>query len=269
VVVRMVAAQRTGGWPGERTVNQDPTPHKRPFISELVSVGRPTREQTLRTIRISVLLVLVLGFLSIFSSFYGITLWYWLRLLIVPATLIGSVLLITRSIENAQGRADKRVVEAEKRVETAPQQSKPAWDLARATLDQYFQRNLGQIRAIFLLSVIVMLVGFGVICFGVLRAFQSPAALLPATIASLAGVITEFIGATFLFIYRSAIQQAVDYSKSLERINSVGMAMQILDTMPDPGEPDDLKSKTKATLVELLVQQAYEGSQGDRQNTSN
>jgi hypothetical protein len=88
----------------------------------------------------------------------------------------------------------------------------------------------------------------------------------------LAGVITEFIGATFLFIYRSAIQQAVDYSKSLERINSVGMAMQILDTMPntpDPGVPEDLKSKTKATLVELLVQQAYEGLKGDQQNTSN
>jgi hypothetical protein len=31
------------------------------------------------------------------------------------------------------------------------------------------------------------------------------------------------------------------------------MAMQILDTMPDNASPDDLKSKTKARLVELLV----------------
>jgi hypothetical protein len=257
---------------GARSVKQDPTPRNRSFISELVPGWRPTREQLLWAIRISVVLVLLLSVLALVGSVFYITLWDFLRLLIVPATLVGSVLLITRSIDRGQGRAEKRVVEAEKRVEIAPQQAKPAWDLARATLDQYFQRNLGQIRAIFLLSVIVMLVGFGVICFGVLRAFQSPAALLPATIASLAGVITEFIGATFLFIYRSAIQQAVDYSKSLERINSVGMAMQILDTMPntpDPGVPDDLKSKTKATLVELLVQQAYEGLKGDQQNTSN
>lgn len=33
--------------------------------------------------------------------------------------------------------------------------------------------------------------------------------------------------------------------------------MQILDTMPDETKPDDLKSKTKAMLVELLVSQAH------------
>jgi hypothetical protein len=249
-------------------VNQKPTHDNRPFLSELVFSGQSTREQRLRRIRIVVVLVPVLGVLVFVGYYYGITLWDWLQLLVVPVALAVGAVFLKSSIE-AQGRAERRVVEAEKRVETSPQQAKPAWDLARATLDQYFQRNLGQIRAIFVLSVIVMMVGFGVICFGVLRAFQSPAALLPATVASLAGVITEFIGATFLFIYRSAIKQAVDYSKSLERINSVGMAMQILDTMPDPGEPVDLKSKTKATLVELLVQQAYEGSKGDQRNTSN
>jgi hypothetical protein len=35
------------------------------------------------------------------------------------------------------------------------------------------------------------------------------------------------------------------------------MAMQILDTIPDHASSDDLKSKTKALLVELFVQQAY------------
>jgi Ca2+/H+ antiporter len=181
--------------------------------------------------------------------------------------LVGTYFGIKTSSDAQRRAAEERVTKAEERVEAAPEQATPAWGLARATLDQSFQRNLGQIRLIFLLSVVVMLVGFLVICFGVLRAFQSPDVLLPATIATLAGVITEFIGATFLFIYRSAIKQAVDYSKSLERINSVGMAMQILDTMPtppDPAAPDSLKSKTKATLAERLVQQAYEGSRGDQ-----
>ena len=172
--------------------------------------------------------------------------------------LAGTYIGVKRSSET-QRRAEKRVVEAEERVRKAPKQAEPIWRLARVTLDQYFQRNLGQIRSVFRLSMFVILIGFGVICFGVVRAFQSPTALLPATIASLAGVITEFIGATLLLIYRSAIQQAVVYSKALERINSVGMAMQILDTMPDAPAPDDLKSKTKATLAERVVQQEYEG----------
>jgi len=172
--------------------------------------------------------------------------------------LAGTYIGVKRSSET-QRRAEKRVVEAEERVRKAPKQAEPIWMLARVTFDQYFQRNLGQIRSVFRLSMFIILIGFGVICFGVVRAFQSPTALLPATIASLAGVITEFIGATLLLIYRSAIQQAVVYSKALERINSVGMAMQILDTMPDAPAPDDLKSRTKATLSERVVQQEYEG----------
>lgn len=53
-----------------------------------------------------------------------------------------------------------RVTEAESRVEAQPERAKPTWDLARVTLDAYFNRNLTQINAIFWLSVVVMLVGF-------------------------------------------------------------------------------------------------------------
>jgi hypothetical protein len=155
-------------------------------------------------------------------------------------------------------RSKEKIDEAESKVEAQPEKAKPAWDLARATLEAYFNRNLSQITSIFWLSVIVMLVGFGIIIWGISHAIQSPDTVAPAAIASIAGIITEFIGATFLFIYRSTIEQAINYSRTLERINSVGMAMQILDTMPDETKADDLKSNTKATLVELLVRQAYE-----------
>jgi hypothetical protein len=154
--------------------------------------------------------------------------------------------------------SSERVTQAESRVDAQPEKAKPAWDLARVTLEAYFNRNLAQIAWIFWLSVVTMMIGFATIIWGVSRALQFPSALEPAKIASLAGIITEFIGATFLFIYRSTIRQANYYSKTLERINSVGMAMQILDTIPDKYTPDDLKSKTKASLVELFVRQAYE-----------
>lgn len=155
-------------------------------------------------------------------------------------------------------RSKEKIDQAESKLEAQPEKAKPAWDLARATLEAYFNRNLTQITSIFWLSVVVMLVGFGIIIWGISHAIQSPDAFAPAAIASIAGIITEFIGATFLFIYRSTIEQAINYSRTLERINSVGMAMQILDTMPDETKADDLKSNTKATLVELLVRQAYE-----------
>ena len=158
--------------------------------------------------------------------------------------------------------SQEKISQAEKNLQEQPDKAKPAWDLARATLEQYFNRNLSQIRVIFWLSVAVMVAGFSVIVWGISQAVQSPNAVAASAIAALAGVITEFIGATFLFIYRSTIQQAMEYSKTLERINSVGMALQIIDTISDDpviGE-NELKSKTKAQLVELIMKQVYESS---------
>jgi hypothetical protein len=119
-------------------------------------------------------------------------------------------------------------------------------------MEAYFTRNLLQISAIFWLSVFIMIIGFGIIVWGVIHAINNPEAIAPAILATGAGIITEFIGATFLLVYRSAIKQAGEYAKTLERINAVGMASIILDSMPNKVDGEDLKNKTKAKLVEMI-----------------
>lgn len=147
-----------------------------------------------------------------------------------------------------------------KRAQEEPDKVKPAWDLARVRLELYFDRNLSQINYIFWLSVGVMGVGFLFILFGITNytASAKTGDVNPATsataVAGVAGVITEFIGATFLFIYRSTIEQAANYTKTLERINSVGMAMQILDSIS--AEASGLRDQTKADIVKLLLSQS-------------
>ena len=180
-------------------------------------------------------------------------------------SLTGIAIAIYLTYKNKLEEQDQteRISQAELRLEKEPQKAKPAWDLARTTLESYFRRNLSQITWIFWLSVTVMMVGFGIIIWGISQSIHlsnSPSTIAPAVIASLAGIITEFIGATFLFIYRSTIKQASDYSKTLERINSIGMAMQILDTIPEGATPNDLKSKTKAALVEVLTKQTFQAA---------
>jgi hypothetical protein len=152
----------------------------------------------------------------------------------------------------------KKITSAELKIKEEPEKAKPAWDLGRVILEAYFNRNLLQIRSIYWVSISVMVFGFMIIIVGIYQAAQNPDALAPAVLAGVAGIITEFIGATFLFVFKSTMQQASDYSKTLERINSVGMAMAILDTMPDECKEDDLKNKTKSILVELLVKQAHD-----------
>lgn len=183
----------------------------------------------------------------------------------VFAILFLSFLTLLRSylpsgIVGSDAFYQEKITQAESKIQNEPEKARPAWDLARITLEAYFNRNLSQVSSIFWLSVAVMGGGFIIIFFGINQAIKTPDAVAPAVIATLSGVVTEFIGATFLFVYRSTVQQAINYSKTLERINSVGMAMQILDTMPDEVKAEDLKSKTKAVLVELLVKQSYEVS---------
>jgi hypothetical protein len=183
--------------------------------------------------------------------------------LIASIGSIFSVVLYVRNLDRIEKINQKRISEAESLVASDPKKIKPAWDLARLTLESYFNKNLSQITSIFWLSVFVMLIGFAIIVWGITQAIATPESSLPPIITGFSGVITELIGATFIFLYQSTMKQASDYSKTLERINSVGMAMQILDTMPDDASLENLKENTKASVVRTLMKTAYDGDLGE------
>jgi hypothetical protein len=101
-----------------------------------------------------------------------------------------------------------------------------------------------------------MLVGFGIIIWGVSASITSESNTLPAIISTISGIITEFIGATFLAMYKSTIKQAADYMTVLTKTSSVGIAMQILDTIDENGNESSVKTQTKVKVVEKLMDQA-------------
>ena len=186
--------------------------------------------------------------------------------LLVISFLVGAIVAVAQALlqRRIEERTREKIDLAEEKVEREPNKAKPAWDLARVTLEAYFNRNLRQVSAIFWVSVVVMSMGFGIVIWGIKQALQSPSSPLVAVITGSSGIITEFIGATFLFIYKSTMRQALDYTKTLERINAVGMAMQILDTIPDEATSSDLKSITKAEVVKVLMKRSF-----PRENDSN
>ena len=247
------------------TIIRNITPSKPKKPKPADEDASPVKVAVIATIG-TVIVALVTGFTSVASSsislisptvllIIGVII-----LILLIASIAGAVTYLVRDANRQSQKAREKIALVESKVETQPEKARPAWDLARVTLDAYFNRNLAQITYIFWFSVFVMVVGFAVIIWGISQAVKTPTVIMPATITVMAGVITEFIGATFVFIYRSTLQQALNYTKALERINSVGMAMQILDTIPDVSNSKDLKSKTKASLVELLVKQSNEVS---------
>jgi hypothetical protein len=80
----------------ERSVEPEQKPRERSFIRELVPDWRPTREQRLWTVRTVIVIVLLLGILTLVGLPFGITLWEWLKLLIVPAVIAAGGLWFNR-----------------------------------------------------------------------------------------------------------------------------------------------------------------------------
>ncbi|HEV7573439.1 MAG TPA: hypothetical protein VGQ21_18225, partial [Thermoanaerobaculia bacterium] len=141
--------------------------------------------------------------------------------------------------------------QVERRYDEHPTEPKAAWDLARVKLELYLNRNLSQVTAIFWLTSFVMIVGFSLIGVGVWRIYRAPSELAPSALAAISGIVVNVIGATFLVIYRATMQQAKDYVTMLERINAVGMSVQILESI-DPTKTD-LKANATAELAKQLL----------------
>jgi len=150
---------------------------------------------------------------------------------------------------------EKRLRTAVSKVEQFPQKASPAWELAGANLQSYFSSNIAQVRQVFYVAVGAMLVGFAFVLFGVYEqitfAQLDPKNIAPpAWIASISGIITEFVGATFMIIYRSTMTQATEFVSVLNRINTAGIALRVLDQIP---EEDPRKNPAREQLISLLL----------------
>lgn len=183
----------------------------------------------------------------------------WENLLIAIAALlsltfvVGGVVAMLAQLRHSNDESQKLVqkrLTLEAHAAQRPADAKLAWDLASVTLEQYFSRNMQQVRLIFVLSLAVLFAGFGFVLFGVVDALYNPQNHLETIVAAAAGVLTQFIGATFMVVYRSTMDQAAGFSRILERINVVGMAMQIADSIP-PSDP--LYAQTRSEIARLLV----------------
>ncbi len=170
-----------------------------------------------------------------------------LILFTIISSLVGA--LLNRRSKAAQ--IEKKIEQAEIKAEEQPDKAKYAWDLARVKLEAYFDRNLLQVNTVFTVAVVVMCVGFGSVVVGAFLSYHEPQITPASMVAGISGIITQFIGATFMVIYRSTMTQANQFMAVLERINTVGMAIQVLDSIPD--SETKLKNETRTQIIALLL----------------
>lgn len=162
--------------------------------------------------------------------------------------------------------AIQRVEKAERVSEEKVGEARPLWNLANARLDLYFERNLSQIRSIFWLTVLVLIVGFTLMGYGVFQAFQANSSIEASVLATASGILTQFLAATFLVLYRSTINQASAFVSALERMNAFGIAIQIIDTIPEEytSMQQEARSQLAAKIVESIAQVKSDASSGKK-----
>jgi hypothetical protein len=170
------------------------------------------------------------------------------------ASIAALLVTISKAVwDNWKAAADlaarRKKLEAE--VEKKPQDPKLAWDLAWIPLEQYFNRNLAQTRLMFNIALLVMVAGFGLVAWSTIYATLHTQSPTVSWVGAASGVITQFIGATFIVMYKSNAEQSRDYARILERINAVGMAVKLLDGIPDS---DPLLRTTKSEMAKLLLE---------------
>lgn len=177
-----------------------------------------------------------------------------LRIVAAVLGVVGGVLILgigAYQHVSDETEREKVIQTAEAHVRQHPDEPQAAWELGRIKLESYLNRNLAQVKLIFYLTLFVMLAGFIIIGYGVVRVYQSPENFKPSIVVTISGVIVEFIAATFLYIYRSTIEQAKEYVNILERINAVGMSVQILESIE--ASDTGLRDKTRADIAKGLL----------------
>lgn len=175
----------------------------------------------------------------------------------VTAFVFACLTMVAMGVLRAFGEGQE-ITSQERRIEAAtrsaienPEKPQLAWDAGRATLEKYLNRNLSQVRTIAGITYTVMLLGFVLIIYGLYEAFGDPGKLSVSIVAAASGVLMNFIGGSFLLVYRSLLAQSREYLYVLERINGVGMAVAVIESISV--EDAALKNATTAELAKNLL----------------
>jgi hypothetical protein len=213
-----------------------------------------TRDKLLTRLFILLFIISVIGgtiqLLSLFNVLDS-EIWDKVFFIFVGIDMVILILIYAYQSNRQQDEINAKILEVEKEVKKHPENPSAAWDLARIKLESYLNRNISQVRWIFFWTVIVMIAGFIIIGYGIYKIYTSPANFQPSILVSIVGILTELIGATFLIIYKSTMNQAKEYVNILERINAVGMSVQILESIDKTAVV--LQNNTRAEIAKELL----------------
>lgn len=147
----------------------------------------------------------------------------------------------------------------------------------KISLQNYYRVNLSQIQIIFTFTVIAIGAGFILIIVSLVWSMiinltqnnqqPSPTNYIPSVVGAVSGMISNFIGATFLFLYKSAVEQSSKYAHSLERENSLKLAQSLLEDIKSKARESSENEKIiedQLKIITLLINQSKINESSDQ-----
>ena len=114
-------------------------------------------------------------------------------------------------------------------------------------LSNYYESNQLHLKWSFWASIAALSIGLIAILAGV-ALILSGNSELTSSIATIGGVLTQFIGAGFFFLYTKNLKQLNIFYEKLIKLQDTEYAIELIDHLPD-----DIKGKRLDSLINMLI----------------
>ena len=203
--------------------------------------------------------LLLLTYLSIYGSKEQIVQFYdktSIAFAIIPILTLASLgLAIVSGVQSVVDKElDKIHVEREKITTKIEQEETPdifdTIQLSLNKIDEYYAINQGQARSSFRFCIAAVVVGLITIVAGIWFYYFKVRDIQIAYITGFSGVLLEFIGGAYFFIYKKSVEQVNFFFGQLIRIQDTMVAINLAKNMGDEEKRAGLIEKIVVSLLE-------------------
>ncbi len=146
--------------------------------------------------------------------------------------------------------------EIKRRISQSPKDVVGTIQLSLNQLTEYYAINKNQARNSFGWSIFAIILGLITIISGVWIFFlQTNSNIQVATITSLAGILAEFIGAAYFYLYVKSINQLNFFFAQLIRLQDTMLAIKLMEDIKDDNKQDEMRKK----LITAIMSRPIDG----------
>lgn len=157
-----------------------------------------------------------------------------------------------RSLSEMLGEITKRKQTLEEKIDA--QKDKPRIQdiiqLNLSQLNEYYTINKSQSKRAYEFSIFMIFVGFLLIVTAVILGFAVPSRISVILIIGIAGLLSEFIGATSLNLYKESNKHVNEFLERLTYLQKVMLAIELVDRISEDKKEEQL-SNIISSLMKL------------------